>query len=277
MRWLRSLLVFGIFGFSIFWLWNHSPSARKWIENVFDSGEFLTLEAKFSAKEILANTHGTLKQTEEHKILKPKLQFYPYILFEVKYSRSDHTTGEGVIMWGMTDGEMVIDTETWQTTHGFEDCLRAGASWQDYQIINSLAKHGGALGRDALSKELQLEADVLDKWLDNVIDKHLVVRTDSQYRLHFEDPRLQVRPQTVIKQWLVSKPYKHAARAPKVYSKNRLERNAKAAFGKDFAIRSHREVFLPVYSIEVQNPDGSMRTSYWNALNGKQVFPNGLR
>jgi len=41
--------------------------------------------------------------------------------------------------------------------------------------------------------------------------------------------------------------------------------------GKDFAIRKTTEIFLPVYSIVVQNPDGSQMTTYWNALNGKRL------
>jgi len=48
-------------------------------------------------------------------------------------------------------------------------------------------------------------------------------------------------------------------------------KTAKAAFGDDFAIRKTTEIFLPVYSIVVQNPDGSHMTTYWNALNGKNI------
>ena len=50
-----------------------------------------------------------------------------------------------------------------------------------------------------------------------------------------------------------------------------IEQIARAAFGPDFAIRKTIEIFLPVYSITVQNPDGSQMTSFWNAPNGKRI------
>jgi hypothetical protein len=59
----------------------------------------------------------------------------------------------------------------------------------------------------------------------------------------------------------------------KRYSKSDIEKNAKAVFGADFTIRNSKEVFLPVYSIEVLNPDGSVLTTYWNALSGQRMYP----
>ena len=50
-----------------------------------------------------------------------------------------------------------------------------------------------------------------------------------------------------------------------------IERISRAAFGQNFAIRKMTDVYLPVHSIVVQNPDGSIHTSHWNALNGKRL------
>ncbi len=38
-------------------------------------------------------------------------------------------------------------------------------------------------------------------------------------------------------------------------------------------IRSEKEVFLPIYSIEVLNADGSVQVTDWNALNGQRIAP----
>ena len=77
-------------------------------------------------------------------------------------------------------------------------------------------------------------------------------------------------PETKIDQWLVSKPVKNAKRLSKKLRSSQIESVAKAAFGNDFTIRRTSEIFLPVYNIVVQNPDGSQTTTYWNALNGKR-------
>ena len=45
----------------------------------------------------------------------------------------------------------------------------------------------------------------------------------------------------------------------------------RAIFGEDFVIRKTQEVYLPIYNIAVQNPDGSILTTYWNGVNGQQV------
>jgi hypothetical protein len=80
-----------------------------------------------------------------------------------------------------------------------------------------------------------------------------------------------VIPETKLAHWLVTKPTKKAVRVKKRYSASQIQKTAKAAFGNDFAIRRTTEIFLPVYSIVVQNPDGTLMTSYWNALNGKRL------
>ena len=36
------------------------------------------------------------------------------------------------------------------------------------------------------------------------------------------------------------------------------------------------DLFLPVYSLEILNPDGSVQMSEWNALTGKKIAPHYL-
>ena len=192
---------------------------------------------------------------------------------EVKYIQPDKKTREGVVLWSMVDGEMVLNTDTWEKTHGFEDAINADASRTDYKLMNVLAKNKGSVSIDELQKELNVEPDTLEPWVESAVEKHLVILKGNQLHLHFQNPKILVTPQTKINQWLVTKPYNHAQRIAKQYSQSQIEKNARAAFGTDFTIRNSQEVFLPVYSIEVLNPDGSVMTSYWNALNGQRIVP----
>jgi hypothetical protein len=212
-----------------------------------------------------------LLKDDEHVFLAPALKFYPYLLMEVKYNRSSSKTGEGVILWGLVDGEMVINTSNWEKTHGFSDCIASNATRQEFRIINALAGHGGSCDREGLSKFLNVESNVLDTWADVCRKKSLIVQNGNTYRLHLQNPRLQVTPETRLDQNLVTKHTKHAFRVKKRYRSMQIEQIARAAFGPDFAIRKSTEIFLPVYSITVQNPDGTQMTSYWNALNGARV------
>lgn len=265
---LVTMLLLGLGGF---WSWIYFPSFRSKIEDFLSSGTFQTLEVRYSAEAIMDAHRKELLKDNDHVYLEPTLKFVPYLLMEVKYNRTQDKTGEGVILWGLYDGEMVINTSTWETTHGFTDCIASNASKQEFKIINALASRGGHWDREGLSKFLNLENHVLDGWVDSLRNKSLIVQNGNQYRLHLQNPKMQVIPETRLEQWLVTKSTKHAQRVKKRYRTSQIETTAKAAFGNDFAIRKTTEIFLPVYSIIVQNPDGSLMHSYWNALNGKRI------
>lgn len=259
------------------WFWQ-SDTFSDWKDRAFqyiDNRDIVTLESRFLPEQIL-DAHrqellGDDKRTLQHTLLK----YYPYLLLDVKYT-DDQKTREGVLLWGLQDGEMVLNTETWETTRGFRDCLECQATRQDFKIIQTLARRQGAMQIDDLQKELRLEKEVLDSWIEEVKRKHLVVQKGQLLQLHFESPRLLVTPQTRIKQHLVSKPLGAGQKASKTYSRSQIIAITQAAFGNDFKIRSEQEVFLPVYSLDILNPDGSIQVSEWNALTGQRIIPRYL-
>ncbi|MBI5272696.1 MAG: hypothetical protein HY861_01775 [Chlamydiia bacterium] len=255
----------------MFWAWTYLPGFRSKLEDLLSPNTFQTLEVRYSAESIMEAHRKELLADNAHVFLEPTLKFVPYLLMDVKYMRSQEKTGEGVILWGLVDGEMVVNTSTWERTHGFTDCIAANAGRQEFKIINALASRGGSWDRDGLSKFLNIENNILDNWVDNCRKKSLIVQTGNTYRLHLQNPRLMVIPETKLEHWLVTKPAKKAIRVKKRYRSAQIENIAQAAFGGDFAIRKTTEIFLPVYSIVVQNPDGTQMSSYWNALNGKRL------
>lgn len=253
--------------------WNQMPGFRTKAEEFLSGATFQTLEVRYSAENIMEAHRKELLKDNDHVFLEPSLKFIPYLLMDVKYIRNQEKTGEGVILWGLVDGEMVINTSTWEKTHGFTDCITSNATRHEFKIINALASRGGSWDREGLSKFLNLENNILDTWVDSCRKKSLIVQTGNTYRLHLQNPKLQVIPETKLEHWLVTKPTKHAQRIKRRYRPAQIEVTARAAFGNDFAIRKTSEIFLPVYSIVVQNPDGSIMTTYWNALNGKRFVP----
>lgn len=266
------LLVFlcalGLVGY---WAWNFFPGVSSKIEDFFTADTFQTLEVHYTAESIMEAHRMELLSDNAHVFLEPTLKFVPYLLMDVKYTRSQDKTGEGVILWGLVDGEMVVNTSTWERTHGFTDCIAANATRQEFKVINALASRGGSWDRDGLSKFLNIENHILDSWIDSCRKKSLIVQAGNTYRLHLQNPRLMVIPETKLEHWLVTKPTKKAIRVKKRYRPSQIEAITQAAFGNDFAIRKTTEIFLPIFCIIVQNPDGTQMTSYWNALNGKRL------
>ncbi len=268
---IRTLFICTVFISGIWLLWENNPSFRDAVQSYVENGEFLTLEARYSAEQIMKSHEKELIPDSEYRFQDPQLKFHPYLLMEVKYTQPSGKTREGVILWSMVDGEMVLDTDTWQKTHGFEDAINAGANRSDFVLMNTLAKYRGSLPLSRLQKELKLEDQAFKQLIENGRRKYLIILRENQAALHFENPYFLVAPKTNINQWLVTKPYDKANRISKRYSQKQIEKVAKAAFGHDFTVRSAKVAFLPVYSIEVLNPDGSVLTSYWNALNGNRI------
>jgi len=271
MRLLIMLLILGGMGYGGWQLVNTHPEIKNQVVELIESGSFPTLEVRYTAEQIMQTHQKELLNDNRHQFLEPILKFYPYLLLEVKYNISDKQTGEGVILWDLTDGEMVIDTRNWDKTHGFGDCIKASTKKHEFKILNILARNGGISDRDTLSKALHVENEVLDGWIDACRKKKLIVQAGNRYRLHLQNPKLRVVPETRIMEKLVTKPYKNAIRASRRFSASQIEKITQSAFGDDFFIRHREDLYLPVHSIAVENPDGSIHTTHWNALNGQRL------
>lgn len=271
MRFLTYLIVLGAAGYGGYWAWNNCPEARRFVEQHVQLSDFRTLEARYTANQITEKHKSVLLPTPNHKLRPAQLLYAPYLMMEVKYIGAHGHTQEGVILWGLEDGEMILNTSTWEKTHGFQDCITSKADSNDFRVLTLLSSAHKGMTRVQVAEALHIGVDLAESWLERAVKKHLVVRQDDRYLLHFEKPHLAVHPETRLEQQLVTKPSKQAVRVPKKYSLSQIKRLTAAAFGSDFAIRNTQEVFLPVYTVEVQNPDGSIGMTYWNALTGERI------
>lgn len=271
MRIISSIVTLAGLAYGAYWISENKPELKTQVIEFVNSGDFHTLEARYTAKQIMDMHRSELLKSDTHKFLGSKTQFSPYLLMEVKYTKDGNETGEGIILWDLITGEMVINSNQWEKTHGYCDCIRANVNVNEFRIINALALHGGTLDRESLVRVLQVENDVVGRWLNSCRQKKLIVQSGSFYRLHLQAPRLALRPETLIDDRIVTKSYKSSERMSKKFSHNQIKRIAEASFGQNFAVRHTLDVYLPVYSITVENPDGSHHTSYWNAINGHEL------
>lgn len=260
-----------LFGAAIggWWITTNHPEFVSKVETLIRKGDLHTLELRFGANQIMDAHKKELLKDKHHQFLEPSIIFYPYLLMEVKYSVYDHLTGEGVILWDLIDGEMVTNTRDWDKTHGFSDCLKSRATREEFKIINILARHPGSVDRDVLCKTLRVENEILDAWVDSCRRKKLIVQSGNKYRLHLRRPRFNIIPETKLDKTLVTQAMKKDQCLHAHFSSSQIIRMTKAAFGDSFSIRKTTLVYLPVHRIPIKNPDGSIHTSHWNALNGR--------
>lgn len=272
MRFISALLIALIIGLGAIYFF---PEYKENTLDMFTYNRLQTLEIRYSADRIMEKNKRSLLKDSEHSFLEPKLEFHPYLLMDVKYNHKDSQTKEGVILWSLTDGEMVIDASSWDKTHGFTDCINANTSKEEFKIINALAQRGTPTDKEKLLQDLNIDDAKMNHLLDSCKKKSLIVQNKNYFRLHLQNPKMGIHPETTLDENLVTKPVKHAKRVSRKYRSSQIENAARLAFNENnFAIRKSQEIFLPVYSIIVQNPDGSQLTTYWNALNGKQIKEN---
>ena len=272
MRWLMTMLTLGALGYGGWQISQTHPELVKNVEQFIPSQAIHTLEIRYTAEQIMSTQQKNLLKSHQHKYLESQLRFYPYSLMEVKYCPSPKKTQESVILWDLCDGEMVLETRGWEKTHGFGDCIRAQTDRQEFKVINFLSKKGGIADREDLILGLRLDSHMLDPLIESLRRKQLLVFSGNKYRLHLQKPNLNTLPETKINERLVTKSWKKAQKVSKRFSLGQVERLAQYAFGEDFAIKHTSDVYLPVHCIVVQNPDGSLHTSLWNALNGKRIL-----
>ena len=268
---LFTFIFLGILGYGVWWVADSHPEIKDRAIRYLPSSSFSVLEPRFTTNQIVEAQRSHLLKDNRHQLGPADLLYHPFLLMEVKFTRSNNTTGEGLMLWDLMDGEMILNTETWEKSHGFADCIHMHADIYELKILRSIAEHGNRAERQTLFQDLNWESSRLDAWLDRCLKKKLIVCYRGVYRIHLESPKMAFIPMTQVSFPLITKSSKHSEKRKRNFSISQITRVAEAAFGEDFAIRQAHEVYLPVYSLAIQNTDGSYQETYWNALNGRRL------
>jgi hypothetical protein len=282
-RFIRYVALLAIVGGGLWWLWNHYDEikidelrSKVRLPNFAHEVTILTFEATSSPDELMQKYQKDLLHDQNHTFGKATIKFLPCALFDIKYQKEDKSTEEARLLWSLDNGEIILDTRTFETTHGFEDFIRAGAKDEDFRILFLLMKHGGQASRDTLVEELGIDPDTVIEKLDSLRRKHLVAAYGDLIRIHLAAPLFKVKPESQIPNHIVTKKTSSDALSSATYSKEQIKKIAKAAFGLDFAIRGENIIYIPIVEIDIQNPDGSVLKTYWNGLNGKKITLSSL-
>ncbi len=265
----RYLLYFAA-AFAVF-LWLYTTDGTYSVEKYVQNGDLVTLETRYSAEEIMEKYRDELIGNSSRTYQEPTVQFHPYLLLNVKYCDKNNKTKQATLIWSQIDGEMVLNTDTWEQTNGFKEAIEAGATPLEFRLLNAIADSRGILSKEKLQRELGLDAEPLQALLESLKTKQLIVVKGNDVSLHFENPKFNVLPQTKVTAALVTKPYRDGKKLSAKYGRSKIEKTAKSAFGADFTILDSEEIYLPVLRISMQNTDGSLLITDWNAITGNKL------
>lgn len=274
MRLLYTLFTLAVGGYGLFWALEKNPELKHKAEELLDFRTTSALELRYDAHQVMDHHSRELLKEKGARFLEPELKFFPYLLMEVKYCDSENQTKESLILWDLTDGEMVVDTKTWEKTHGFADCIASKAQEHELKILGILSKSEGSASLETLQTKLGVDLPVLEMMLKSCLRKNLIIPTDlGDYRIHLQNPKLRTIPETIWHEQLTTRSQKRAQRAKGHFQKRQIEKMAKMAFGQHFSIRKSTEIYLPIHRIVVQDPEGAIRTHHFNALSGEELPP----
>jgi hypothetical protein len=254
----------------LFWSYHHVEQLQNVIMSPDRDESIETFETAYLPEDILAK-HSDLLPTKQHSFGPVTLFFSPHLLVQGKYSPDGRSSQLASMLWDLTNGELVLDTNGFDHTQGFSDCLMSQANADDFRILHTLTKKG-PLSKEAVVEELGIDDAIICDRIESLRKRHLVIVANDIVRLHVESPLLKVKPLTAITRPFVNRHSTHGSLISPTYSKGDIETLVKAAFGPDLAIRSSRIIYIPTYEVQINNPDGSLRKTYWNGLSSKEMW-----
>ncbi len=264
MRLISTFFFLAATGAGLWWIDEKQPDLKIKALQIVSKTSVNVIESRFSPSQLLDREKG-LNQSEF------LIKYHPHLLMEVKFINQANISEEGVILWDLIDGEMVLDSKTWKKTHGFADCINSLATHEEYRIITSLAFNGGVADQTTLINRLQVNPSEISLSLERCRKKKLIVKQGNHYRLHLQNPLFHLKPVTETLSPLVTKNVKITEKMQRRYSLSQIKKAAEAAFGEEFAIRHAQEVFLPIYSVKRAEGGESPHTIHLNAISGQKI------
>ena len=271
MRFFSSLAIISALGYGAYWVNTNKPELKYKALDIINKNSVCVIEPKYGGSQLISR-----ENIPENQYAEPQLLLYPYLLLEVKYTEKNASTQEATILWDLSDGEMVLNTQNWAKSHGFGDCINAHADKHEYKLIKIIAKNKGSATRQVFLNSLNIEPKLLTSWLKRAEKKNLIIKNNNSFRIHIHKPMIDVKPYTRIHESMSITNQQRSGQVKRQFSSKQIINASESIFGGSFAIRSTKEVFLPVYWIKIQNPDGSFQTKYWNGLSGKSIHPPTL-
>lgn len=266
MRKITISLMLVILALGSFLFWQNSSILRQFIAWASRGSEIKIFEPRYSIEDIL-KLHKKNFLLKHSEIQEASLLFYPYVMMDVKFPGNDGKAGKGILLWSLTDGEAVINGDSWEMTHGFAQALSSKPSKDALRLMHVISLYGGSVSKEILQKQLRLPEDKLNQVINETIDKNFVTNNAGNYRLASGDFHIDMAPETHFSYPLETKFNPGTQGEKSLYDEEQIIEMAKATFGSTFSIENSQIVYLPVYSIQ---DDHALTT--WNAVTGKRML-----
>lgn len=236
----------------------------------YENGNLTTLKPRFTTEQILNNARPELIQENTAKIKAPVTKMLPLLLLEVKYKGEDDRPKEGYWIWNSFQGELILNLNPLEMTHGFRDAINSRASLDEFRLIKALAVKG-SLNKDLLKRQLGLNQN-FESLLQTAQKKQLILVQGQNVKLHLQSPKIET-PSSIALPSFVLLPYEHSQIISHPFSKSEVAFALESAFGPNLKIRSIKEIFMPILEIDVEKKDGSHVLYHFNSVTG-ETLPN---
>lgn len=258
--------------------WFHKDQLEYYLSTSLESPDkdetILCFEAKITPQLLQQRLEKNISRNQQPPQVvwgEGRICYAPHLLVDVKYTLDGKTTKTGRMLWDLVTSELVLDTNQFETTRGFQDCLQSQATAEDFRILRLLSQNNGLLSKEQLQRELTLDEELLSARIESLKKKQLVVKVNETIRIHVDNPILGIEPTTKLTLPLSKITVKRHLLLPQEQTHQQLLSMIQVAFGPTVGIKGYKKLFIPVIELNRVNPDGSITTSHWNAVNGRPL------
>lgn len=275
---LKGLIIIGaIWGIVLYSSSNPQSTLffQNWISSLFHQvvpheSEIMTFEMRYDEEAITQLVMKKLPSNKYNIKNENHLLYTPYLIVDVKHlDKKRQSTEESTMIWDLLEGEMVVSFDSFQVTSGFRDCMTSQASLDDFRFLHLLNEQSGSMTKENLIALSGFDDETASSIIDSLKKRHLITIQNNIVRLHVKNPLFGLPPKTEIKEPFVYRKISTKEMIPEIYSKKTVENMIRSAYGKDIAILDTAYLWIPVWEVDIENPDGSIRKTFWNALTGQ--------
>jgi hypothetical protein len=264
---LLILLFLAFFSFTGMKIW--FPSWWEEIHQYMENRD-ITIFAPQEEFSVLEERLAHAFQQKGMRMLKKGQVYYaPFLYIKGEYRPSQ--IGRQQLLWCLTTGELVLNTQNWKKTQGMRTLLSHRIAESEMAVLNELASFGGKQHEKQLLTRLGLSVPLFQNSCKNLQNYQLISYEAPYYKLNMPRSHFFVCPQT---EWWDGPKFTQTTPSgrliPATYNKEQvLHLIEQGLFGKGFYVLSSQVIYLPLYAFQVKTKEGQIVSASWNSLSGR--------
>lgn len=234
----------------------------------------LTFQAAYTPEGVVKTQSRHALQMSRDSQWSSKILLVPHLLVKVKKRDNQGRHSQTQVLWDMVKGELVTSLRDWHTSEIFYDLLQKKLDEQEVKLLKSISLFKEPVSLKELKQVYSFDETTLQLALESALKKKILVFQKGSYHSYFQG--LSLEPFFIEGKF----PRQHYLGKGTVLSAKFSEEEILKLLGSlldaQHLVSGAKQVFLPIYQIEIKDEKRSPQLFYFNAITGEEVKAWGL-